>query len=64
METKGHAEVDIALMRRALEALEGALPAIDYVAEEMPGFDGVPWATVEDETRVIIAALNDRLLAE
>jgi len=38
-----------------LAALKSALPAIDYVAEDMPGYDGVPWETVAEETRAAIA---------
>ena len=39
-----------------LAALEAALPAVDYVADEMPGMDGVPRATVAEEARAAIAA--------
>ena len=55
---------DAQLLRQAKEALEEALPAIDYVADDMPGFDGVPWATVAEETRAAIAAIEERLLQE
>jgi len=44
--------------RDLLAALEAALPAIDYLADEMPGFDGVPWAIVADEARAAIAAVE------
>jgi len=55
---------DTELLRQAKEALEQALQAINYVADEMPGFDGVPWAIVADEVGALIAAIDERLLAE
>lgn len=38
-----------------LAALKAALPAIEYVVEDMPGFDGVPWDAVEVEVLAAIA---------
>ena len=54
-------ESDTALMRRALEALEGLLtPCAAEVHEPSP--DGeCPTCPVEDQARAVIAALNERL---
>lgn len=49
-------------LRQALEALEVALPAIDYIVEDMPGFDGVSWEAVALQARDAVEAIEERLL--